>query len=1066
MELSTLSLPETNDGSHEHSQAPCTVTSTDTELGLHSEDQSGDSNVGSTTVADSTHQMAPTNSAIVEAPESSEDCDEASQRATAVESLLHQESNVENSKSNNPNTAREMLVIHSGPIKIYTHPSAAQAYQQLYNSFVKAMEAGRHDQATAIECAMNELFEKLEVEMAKVTTARRTQNEATVMQPPMVEEAYQSAIHLEQQYLGEKRQEQEQQTNRVRVMDEKLEQEKKDNAPDILPGIYDQILALTTLNYELHEYPYPRLFVVLPKVLSSNKIHKPVPGQFRLYFLCECGAHTMPDDCTTPHQVHLANHQGYDIVKPAEFFQKYGRYVLVQMHMVKNGVHASGLLVPSLASSMIVEGLDTTKENLDYVSKNIEALVDDTIEFLQDLTGGWDEGAITDKKLIRLDKMEVMEEGERRPLKWYLKRDAERGFGGLYRMVTRRGHVKWACKEHFAFDSTLTAQANDLCSKEYFKEDLREIGLQLYEHRSSLFYSGDKYVCKVLKLILSGYPSYFPGSAVGVNAVDMALDGFGYSTNQYVCDPIIKLISNGRVQSLRLLLSDDLNYLISINSITKAPKMRVLELQMPFDAESDKGMSYLGRILACCPNLVYLGLRLKEQVSLVKAMTLSIPKLKKLERLELYYGPFYTAVDISRTNITGIQMSLPFTNHQIFKGTKLPTYSQGLDEPLAMDQLIEILYESPTVEDIVVGYQDLDPMDTITIMSSRLKNPSYDGGLPLRRLELVSIRDRLHTPSTRISMAFTQTGVETEIRISQWEDTDSAVYANFFRSYGATVRALDITNRTFDDGFARLLDKSIRDNGSELTSLGLDVRSLSLVGLGCIDRVINRSKDLERLELHCTTSSTQTEQGNVRHFLKMHGKKLTGLNVQAHCLDALAAWIENVCPSRGILSSLVDLQLTLPKTLTLQYSHPYVQWLAEMVSAQPSRSSSISSSSEADGPLIERPDDSSNGASLLRRLYLNGIKLKQDEWAKILAAIDFSALEELDLKGTNFSSGDVDSLVKGIEGVDSMAPLKLVDLSGTSLSQQKTATGMARFEVLREKAPSIMITGIEHLGVF
>ncbi|KAK3820027.1 MAG: hypothetical protein J3Q66DRAFT_439099 [Benniella sp.] len=1075
MELSTLSLPEITEGSHDHSKAPYTVTSTDIELVLHSEDQSDDSNIGSTTEADSTYQMASTNSAIVEAPEGSEDCVEASQMVTAIEPLLHQENSVESSKSNNPSTAGEMLVIHSGSMTIYTHPSA-QAYHHLYNSFVEAMNAGRDDQATAIERAMNELFEKLEVEMAKVrdikkqvAEARRTRNEATVVQPPMAEEGYQATIHLEQQYPAERQQEeQEQQTNRVQVMGERQEQEMKDNAPDPLPGIHDQILSSITLNYELHEYPYPRLFVVLPKVLDSKKIYKLAPGQFRLYFLCECGAHTMPEGCTTPHQVHMANHQGYDIAKPAEFFQKYGWYVLMQMHMVKNGVNASGLLVPPLASSKIVEGLDTTKENLDHVSKNIEALVDDTMEFLLDLTGGWDEDAITDRKSIRLDKMEVMEEGERRPLKWYLKRDADPGFGNLYRMVTRRGYVKWACKEHCAFDSTLTAQAYNLHSGEYFREDLREIVLQRGYSTTSEFYSGGTCVCKVLKLVLSGSPYYFTVNVAGANAVDMALDGISQISNQYEYDPIIKLMSNGRIQSLRLLSPDDLNFAVSIDSIIKAPKMRVLELQMPFDAENETGMSYLGRILACCPNLVYLGLRLKEQVSLVKVITISIPKLKKLEHLELYYGPFYTAADISRTNITGIQMSLPFTKHQIFKDRKIPAYSQGLDEPLALDQLLEILCESPTVEDIVVGYQDLEPMDTINIVSSRLKTPSYDGGLSLRRLELVSIRDRLHTPSTRISMAFTQTGVETEVRISQWEDTDSAVYANFFQSYGATVRVLEITNRTFDDGFARLLDKSTKDNGSDFTSLGLDVRSLSLVGLGCIDRAINRSKDLERLELHCTTSSTQTEQENARRFLKMHGKKLTGLNVQAHSLDALAAWIENVCPSRGVLSSLVDLQLTLPKSLTLQYLHPYVQWLAEMVSAQPNRSLSIPSSSEVDGPPTECPDDSSNGTetSLLKRLYLNDIKLKQDEWARILAAIDFSALEELNLKGTNFSQADVDSLVKGIGGVDLMAPLKLVDLSGTSLSQRKTATGMARFEVLREKAPSIMITGLEHLGVF
>jgi hypothetical protein len=494
--------------------------------------------------------------------------------------------------------------------------------------------------------------------------------------------------------------------------------------------------------------------------------------------------------------------------------------------------------------------------------------------------------------------------------------------------------------------------------------------------------------------------------------------------------------------------------------------MRVLELQIPFDAESDKGMSYLGRILACYPNLVYIGLRLVDQVSLVKVMTLSIPKLKKLERLELYYGPFYTAADISRGNITALQINLPFTKHQIFKDTKIPAYSQGLDEPLALDQLIEILCESPTIEDIVVGYEDLDPMDVIEIVSSRLKNPSYDASLTLHRLELVSIRDRQHTPSTRISMAFTQTGVETEVRISQWEDTDSAVYTNFFRIYGATVRVLDIMNKTFDDFFARLLDESIKGSGSNFRSLGMDVRSLSPAGLECVDHTISRSKDLERLELSCEASCIQTEQENVQRFLKTHGKNLTRLNVRAHSLDVFTVWIKRVLPSRGALSSLVNFQMTLPESLTLQYSQPYVQWLVEMVSAMPTKSSSSLVSSVDTSP-TECPEGLSNGAGTsLKRLYLNGIKLKQDEWARILVAIDFSALEELNLKGTNFSFENVDPLVNSIELVGSMAPLQTLDLSGTSLSQQETITRLTSFETLRGKAPSIQITGIEHLGVF
>jgi hypothetical protein len=477
---------------------------------------------------------------------------------------------------------------------------------------------------------------------------------------------------------------------------------------------------------------------------------------------------------------------------------------------------------------------------------------------------------------------------------------------------------------------------------------------------------------------------------VKVNAVDLAVDLFSYG---YAYDPIMQIISNGRIQTLRLLSSQDLTSIIGINSISRGSKMRVLELQSFIDAENETGMSYLGRILACYPNLMYIGLRLADQVSLVKVMTIAIRKLSKLERLELYYGSFYTAADISGGNIMVLQMNLPFTKHRIFKDTTLPKYSHDLDELLVSDQLVELLSESPTVEDIVVGYQDLDLMDTINIVSSRQqKNPDGTRAPPLRRMELVSVQDRLRTPSTRVTMAFTQTGVETEVRISQWEDTDSAVYANFFRGYGATVRVLDIMNRTFDDGFARLLDETTKDSGSNLRSLGLDVRSLSFAGLESMDRFICRSESLERLELICITSFIQTEQERVRRFMDAHGKKLTRLILQAHGLDALTAWIEKVLPPRGALTSLVDLQLTLPESLTLQGSHPYVQWLAEMVSSQLSKSSSSSTSTAEETLPAEGSCNDAETWSPLTRLCLNDIKLKGDEWAKILAVADFSAL--------------------------------------------------------------------------
>ncbi|KAF9350202.1 hypothetical protein BGX34_001356, partial [Mortierella sp. NVP85] len=154
-------------------------------------------------------------------------------------------------------------------------------------------------------------------------------------------------------------------------------------ALDRLAIIQSSVQALITQTYELHEYPIPRLFIVLPKTLGlSGKIKSIFSDQFRLYFLCECGTHTMSEDSKTPHHIHLAKHDGYDLEKPSAFFERFGSYVLTVMNMIKYGITAAGLVVPSLASSGIVNGIDTAQKHMDFIKKNIAPLVDDTIKFL------------------------------------------------------------------------------------------------------------------------------------------------------------------------------------------------------------------------------------------------------------------------------------------------------------------------------------------------------------------------------------------------------------------------------------------------------------------------------------------------------------------------------------------------------------------------------------------------------------------------------------------------------------------------------------------------------------
>lgn len=87
----------------------------------------------------------------------------------------------------------------------------------------------------------------------------------------------------------------------------------------------------------------------LPKVMRHrDRILKPFVQQFRSYILCEYGDHTTSENSNTQFEIHLVKHEGYDLDKPTEFFEKYGPYVLTQMYMDKYVTMATGSIAPTL----------------------------------------------------------------------------------------------------------------------------------------------------------------------------------------------------------------------------------------------------------------------------------------------------------------------------------------------------------------------------------------------------------------------------------------------------------------------------------------------------------------------------------------------------------------------------------------------------------------------------------------------------------------------------------------------------------------------------------------------
>ncbi|KAF9963952.1 hypothetical protein BGZ65_004117 [Modicella reniformis] len=157
--------------------------------------------------------------------------------------------------------------------------------------------------------------------------------------------------------------------------------------------------------------------------------------------------------------IHLVKHEGYDLKRPTEFFERYGSYILALIYMVKFGITAAGLIVPPLASLRILEGLDTTREHVKYLKNNIGPLVDITIKALEDFKSN----GVTITELVTdytdFDKLAALEGADLRQLESFLKlKDEKQVLGSLYRIVTLEGHVKWTGRIEIEIRSSVLAR--------------------------------------------------------------------------------------------------------------------------------------------------------------------------------------------------------------------------------------------------------------------------------------------------------------------------------------------------------------------------------------------------------------------------------------------------------------------------------------------------------------------------------------------------------------------------------------------------------------------------------
>ncbi|KAF9953516.1 hypothetical protein BGZ65_004625 [Modicella reniformis] len=196
------------------------------------------------------------------------------------------------------------------------------------------------------------------------------------------------------------------------------------------------VQVAATQTFKLQEKTPPRLFIVLPKT-TNEPVHVQrdlKASDFRFYFLCGHGPH-----------IHLAQHEGYDLLRPDEFFSTYGSYLLTMLKMVKHGVVFENFVVPSLMTFRLLDGTKDVKGH-GITKANIQFKVDEAIDFLQCQLSCDQDAGDKGKKPIKYQSLSVAE--LLRLESFLTKEDQGRRLGNLCRSVSRDDVVEWVCSNH------------------------------------------------------------------------------------------------------------------------------------------------------------------------------------------------------------------------------------------------------------------------------------------------------------------------------------------------------------------------------------------------------------------------------------------------------------------------------------------------------------------------------------------------------------------------------------------------------------------------------------------
>ncbi|KAF9082220.1 hypothetical protein BGX23_012700 [Mortierella sp. AD031] len=361
---------------------------------------------------------------------------------------------------------------------------------------------------------------------------------------------------------------------------------------------------------------------------------------FKIYFLCECDDHQGWHHRGNS-QVHIANHAGYELERPTEFFRKHGNHVVRFMTFLKYTAAVAGVVVPVLSHTGVIQGLDDSQRLIRDLSEDVANKMDFAIKHLNSI-GDNDVSTSSDRphqdRPIGQDVLSAIQPltgPELRQLQSFLRvKDGENVYANLHKTVTAQGHVRWVCEGHMRdaerphslaklqeflgvvdhFDSNTGVLGVFLTTKQYARELYGLLRNFKFIHQLTVSFDWQLQESDLNEL----------NNAIAASSIrHLDLDGEGYSGPW---DPLLQVLANPKLHMLSV--KKFKNFLHGVSRLPKDIKIRSFDFSdqlVPNDVAH--------RLINACPLLAKLALstsNIKLTFEHIQAVAESHPSLATL----------------------------------------------------------------------------------------------------------------------------------------------------------------------------------------------------------------------------------------------------------------------------------------------------------------------------------------------------------------------------------------------------------------------------------------------------